>query len=544
MREKYLPETENKKAVSIFAQRKLGGLYHHAGATGDQIYDMRNMMPALGGGIKTRRPHRRYVISDDAESGARGLCVHGGHLYMARGTALYRITGVDSVEYIAALTNTDKTFATYGKGLFILPDRVYVDADGQCRPMAIDLADLAVQAEDTCLTADGLDWEAQGLREGDGVRLSCASAPQNDGAYRVASVQGHTLVLDHALPTDGSLTVSVSRWIPPLEYMCVVGNRLVGCARQTVYISEAGNPFNWCAAGHTGNAAPIEISTGGQGDFTGCIGWQGYGLFFKENGIYKLMGSGAYGYYLSETVAQGVADGEARSLCTQGGSVYYKGVDGVYRYDGSYPIRVGDGLGVYTRSTCAGSDGTYYYLAGSGEAEMPCLYTLETEHMAWYAADDSLRIRYMVTMRNKVYALDHRGSVWQLGNDWEPDHTGTSEESLRGKMSASVTLGYESCRLPDRHALSAQRCPTEANRLQKISLLVDATTDDHTRPTLTLRIAYDDEEAWTDIGHFTGPFAHRVLDCPLIPRACEHYRLQWETTGDWTIHRIYRRYEH
>lgn len=545
MKEKYLPTLENKKSVSIFEQRSIGGLCRQDGATGDQVYDMKNMAYAFGGGIKTRPLHRRYVSVESDEEFGHGICVHNGDLYVARGTALYRVVGCDSLARVCSLSNTDKIFVTFGDRLFILPDRVYVDADNVVRPLDVSVTGVEVQADESgSLVSSTVDWATQGICEGDGITLSCASAPKNDGAYRVASVQGQTLVLDRPLAVTGTVTVSVNRCLPPVSYLCVTGNRLMGCAGHTVYISEAGNPFNWCAVADLGSSAPVDIQTGGQGEFTGCTCWQGYGLFLKEDRIYKLMGSGAYGYYLSETAAPGVAAGEAKTLSVQGGALYYKGVSGVYRYEGSYPVSIGDALGENIQYACAAGDHAYYYMAGLGEAGMPCLYTFDTQREAWYAADDSLYIRFMVNRGGKIYALNNFGEVWQLGNDWEPTHTGTSEEEVRGPLWASVTFGYESCRLPERHTLSEGRCPTESQRLQKVTLLADALMGMSGIPTMTVWIAYDDEEEWREIGHFEGPFSHRLLDCPLIPRTCDHYRLMWETTGDWTVHRVYRTYEH
>lgn len=526
--EKYLPDIDKSGSVSVTETAVAGGLRHPSGATGEQKYHMKNIMPTPGG-IKTRRPHRRYVSVPEIGETGRGLCVHNGCLYMARGTGLYRINGADDVERVCTLANSDKTFVSYGEWLFVWPDRVYVDAAGTCYPVDAAWVDLPVNVDGTSLSAT-VNWQAQGIHVGDRLTIAFRSGSSGGDVYRVTGREGYTLTLDHAPDVSGDQTADVSRWVPPMEHLCTVGDRLMGCAGHTVYISEAGSPFNWRVPADLTSSAPVEIFAGGQGNFTGCTCWQGYGMFFKEDCVCKLMGSGAFGYYLSECIAPGVASDASRSLCVQGDALYYSGVNGVYRYEGSYPVPVDASVGVDPRYACGGGDGTYYYLAGTTEADMPCLYMLDTRQNAWYVADDSLAFRYMATMGHKVYAINGAGEVWQIGNDWEPTHTGVSEEELGGKIHASVTWGYESCRLPT------------CRRLQKISLLADARTDDETPPTLSVKIAYDEEGSWAEIGTFSGPFTHRLLDCPVIPRACDHYRLRVDMVGDCSIYRLYRTY--
>lgn len=530
MIEKYLPDIEKIGSASVDEQRIVGGLCHHTGAAGSQLYDMKNIMPAEGDGIKTRMPHRRYMTALSKEEFGHGLCVHNGQLYMARGTGLYRIDGVNSAVRVCAVSDSDKTFASFGQWLFVLPDRVYVNSIGVSHPMDVSWTELAVTADGQSLTATGVDWLSQGVHVGDCLSISGTTASPSSGVYRVMTLQSHTLVLDRTLPFTGAQTVSVSRWVPPLEHLCTAGDRLMGCAGRTVYVSEAGHPFNWQTVSGQGSSAPSEILAAGQGRFTGCACWQGYGLFFKEDRVYKLMGSGAYGYYLTESVAPGVAADAAGTLCVQGGAMYYNGVDGVYRYEGSYPVHVSVAMGCTLAHACGSCDGRYYYLAGIGEADMPFLYALDTQHDTWYKADDSQLFRFMATMGQKVYALNGAGEVWQIGNDWEPTHMGTSEETLRGKLTSVATWGYEPCRLP------------VTRRLQKVSLLADARTVDETQPTLSVQIAYDEDEEWTEIGSFCGAMTHRLLDCPIIPRACDSYRLRAIMTGDWTLYRMYRSY--
>ncbi len=534
MSDRQLPEAVKKSRTVICEQKTFGGLWHHNGATGEQIYDMANIMPTPGRSLQTRSPHWLYVQGIYSERPGHGLCVHNNELMMARGTRLYRVKGKDWVEIVCTVEDSDKEFVSFGDKLIVLPDGVYYDStkrDGS-HPMSLLFEKAGTILSGTKLIYEGEDLEALGFHVGDGIELTYPAPYTESDTYRITAMKGDTMIVDHSFPIEGLHYVTLTRPMPRMDHMCAVGNRLMGCGDNTVYISEGGNPFNWCAASGLGASAPLKIVTGGQGVFTGCTCWQGYGVFFKEDRVYKLVGSSAGSYHLADTAAPGVAPGAMRTLSNQGGALYYCSSAGVCRYEGSYPEVVGTPLGRRFHNACGAGDGRYYYLTGQDEKGSPVLYIYDTQRDEWFEADDRRIFFNMVTLENRVYGLNLLGEVWRVASDWESAHSGTADSQVVGIPVASVTFGYENCRLP------------EARRLRKISVLADAAAGHGVDiPTMTVRVSYDADGDWEEMGKFEGTCANRLLDFPLCPRPCDFYRLKLEMTGSWQLHKIYREYE-
>ena len=77
-----------------------------------------------------------------------------------------------------------------------------------------------------------------------------------------------------------------------MDYICSFENRIYGCSSSanTIYASALGDPTNFFD--YTGiSTDSYAVAVGSEGEFTGCIGYGGSVLFFKEDAIHRLMGS-------------------------------------------------------------------------------------------------------------------------------------------------------------------------------------------------------------------------------------------------------------
>ena len=184
--------------------------------------------------------------------------------------------------------------------------------------------------------------------------------------------------LDHPVQTTGNRlflnkgycniydTVSVSRDVPDMDFICVNENRMWGCKGDTIYASKLGDPLNWNVFdGLSTDSWTAE--TGTPGNFTGCCSYQGYPTFFKENAVFKVMGDEPGNFILRKVNIQGVKNGSAYSIVEIRSHLYYLSRVGVMQWNGGdYPQIISGALGGepgQIMNANAGTDGLRYYLS-------------------------------------------------------------------------------------------------------------------------------------------------------------------------------------
>lgn len=202
---------------------------------------------------------------------------------------------------------------------------------------------------------------------GDAVKIvGCTVKPENNLSIAIIrDIENYKLIFDDSLFTACTETgnVVVSRDVPALEYICEDSNRLWGVVGNTIYASALGDPFNF----YYYDLLSIDsyaIAVGTEGDFTGCIGFGGGVLFFKENCVHKIIGSYPAAYSLYTYTINGVQPGSSKSLVKINETLYYKGTQGVYVYSGGTPTLISDNLGIKKfTGAVAGTDGSRYYIS-------------------------------------------------------------------------------------------------------------------------------------------------------------------------------------
>lgn len=76
-------------------------------------------------------------------------------------------------------------------------------------------------------------------------------------------------------------TLTISRDVPDMDFICENENRLWGCKEDTIYSSKLGDPFNWNVFDGLSTDS-YAVNVGSAGDFTACCSYLGYPVFFKE----------------------------------------------------------------------------------------------------------------------------------------------------------------------------------------------------------------------------------------------------------------------
>ena len=147
-------------------------------------------------------------------------------------------------------------------------------------------------------------------------------------------------------------TVHCDMTIPSMDYVCESNNRLWGC-KYGIVNNEPINEIYACKLGDFRNwrnfmglsTDSYTVSLGSDGEFTGCVNYLGYPIFFKEGCIHKIYGTTPANYQVQNTIARGVQKGSWRSLCIIDEKLYYKSTVDICVYDGSLPAKISDALG-------------------------------------------------------------------------------------------------------------------------------------------------------------------------------------------------------
>lgn len=368
----------------------------------------------------------------------------------------------------------------------------------------------------------------------------------------VASGMTGTPLVFADIPTDYvEGRIVVTRKVPDLIYVCTNDNRVWGTDGVSIFASKPGDPFNWNAFdGLSTDSWSSEVSE--PGPFTGCISYQGYPTFFKENYVYKIQGDKPSNYSFSAQQRWGVLPTAARSMCVVGETLFYVSRVGICAYTGGAPSIISDPLGPiglpddYSKAYAAGTDGLRYYLVIQ-QPVSPVLYAYDTRYGTWHIEDhpftssDTFRYRGVDSFflyRGTMYAL---AQVWASGTSpiicfgQDPQiyapagYSGESWTTWDGPVEWWVEMAdavnfYETTRTGSENKKGLLR-------LQVRAALAEDTI-------VKVSVSYDDG-SYHEIGQMKGTSGKKKsYNLPTILRRCDHYRLKIEGTGDCEIYSI------
>ena len=510
-----------------------GGLAGAGEVGADTLQAMANLVPCGYPALTTGNARLQYLAAPTTGA-AHGLTLHRGKVVLAQGTGLFVSSGAGACTRLGNVTDTDKRFASFGDLLFILPDGlVYNAADGSLRKFGLDTGNMEnVSIDNVYLTVPTAGLQTKGFRVGDCIRLDIQGDIKSavlNGYYRISALTESYLCVEGGFPERGTFTARVRRVMPDLEGLCAMGDRLYGFAGQSVYACEAGNPWNWYwADAASPETAPFSLHTAGGSDFTACTVWQGYPIFFRADGISRLMGRAhvaggflaATGVTLSEQSAPGIPAWQAATLCGLDGALYYCSGSDVYRYAGAAPARVCDGLPAGLRGICAGTDGRGLYLSATESNGTRRLF-LYCPGLGWYRLDP-------VSVTAALFCPDGTGAgqgdfclLQRLdGYLFLTRSSGTAATS--GFMAATVPTPEATAEFGDETALLP-----DGGRLLAVHLRACGRIGS----SLKLYVRYDGESSWQLLGSVAGSGREELIRSPVPPRPCRWFRFRLNFSG-------------
>jgi len=301
---------------------------------------------------------------------------------------------------------------------------------------------------------------------------------------------------------SNSIMIEPERVMP--EFITECNNRLWGCSEDghEIYATALGSWNRWQAFEGIATDS-YAVTIGSDGKFTGSVTYNGNPIFFKENSMIKVTVSATGAHQVKEIACPGVQNGSHNSICIINGVLYYKGVEGVYAYDGSLPVLISSSLGeVRYFDASAGTILDRYYISmkdGNGKAH---LFVYDTSSGMW-AKEDNTDVMMFCRSKDDLYYIDRADNKLKSVRGTLPYEGGAEEDSFDW-FAESGNIGFH---LPDKKYLS---------KLQ-MRLSMDIGTN------ASVFVQYDSSGNWEHICNLSGT-GTRSFTIPIIPRRCDHFK--------------------
>ena len=342
-------------------------------------------------------------------------------LITVKGTKVY----YDGTQVTGSVTEGEKQFAIVNTKCVIWPDKKYLDLT------ALTLKDLAASAtaSGATFTTSSMTVSGQSLTSkfnvGDCVEISgCTAAPANNKSVVIQALTNTVLTVSSGAfeAATETASITISRKIPDMDFICESENRLWGCsnADRTIYASALGDPCNFYT--YEGVATDsYAVAVGSEGDFTGCCRLSSAVLFWKETVLHKMLGSYPAEYSMSTFNIEGLRAGCHKSMQVINNVLFYVGLRGVFAFTGGTPSLISSNFGSKELADAVGgNDGDTYFLCAHDGSESH-LYLYETTHNIWVLEDD-LDVVDFARIGKDLYFLDSSGNIYLHDNgEDDPD---------------------------------------------------------------------------------------------------------------------------
>lgn len=353
------------------------------------------------------------------------------------------------------------------------------------------------------------------LKTGDAVEISGCSIEENNVTFVISDIKGDTLYAASDIFAEGTsdTDVIIKRRVPQLDFVCEKDNRLYGVvnADKTIYVSALGDPTNMYVYEGVSTDS-FAVAVGGEGDFTGCCKYGEGVILFKEDKLYKLVGSYPAEFALYSFDVDGLQKGAHKSMAIINEVLYYKGKNGIYAYTGGVPTLISSNLGEHVFvNAVAGTDGTSYYVSMT-EGNRNYLTSFDPHLGLWVLEDNARCIDFARTPKGLFCATDG-GEVYLMnassdasGLEWEVQFVPTYETIAGKKVYSRLLLR---CEIP--------------------------------RGSYVIIEVRSDGGEWREVGKILG-MHNNVIPVRLPIARCDKFELRLRGKGEFTLLDILREY--
>lgn len=517
-----LPIMAYSDGIRKYKTTEFGGYNHNRYAGDGEIWDMENMSSDYYPLLAPRKA--RWCITTLTKP--NGLYARDG-LYWVDGTGFYA-GGMKK----GTVSDSKKQFASLGAYIVILPDKAWyntstgqfgnIEASWTGAGKIQDGTYAGESAEANTIYAEGAEWDSL-FNIGDAVTISGAEKHfENNKTIIIREIDGdylrfyeNSFVIDEGGDQEASLTIS--RTMPELDFICENENRLWGCKGDTIYASKLGDIFNWNVFDGVATDS-YAVAVGSAGDFTACCGYLGYPCFFKEEHIYKVYGSKPSDFQVMGSASLGVEAGSGQSCAIAGETLFYLSRAGIVAYSGGIPQNISSPFGTERyRNAVAGGDGTKYYISMEDTAGICQLFVFDTKTKLWHREDEKKIVGF--AWDKELYFLDSTGKLWLWGNARSVPEGAVSE----GAFESYAEFGDFVEKDPNKKGTS---------KLQlRIELEAGAEAN--------VYIQFDSDGVWRKVRTLTAD-VKKSYYLPIIPRRSDHFRIKIVGKGMWRLYSLVR----
>ena len=375
-----------------------------------------------------------------------------------------------------------------------------------------------------------VDGIADNFRRNDGVTISGFNNDSLNGSFTLYGASGSEdwILISGTLDSDdGTGTVTITRSVPDLDFVCEWENRLWGCKSGTneIYASALGDPKNWNQFAGISTDSYV-VNVGSPGNWTGCCVYNGHPMFFKENIIYVIYGTQPSNFQISTIVCRGVEAGSEQSLCNVYGTLYYKSPFDICAFNGGYPQTVSYELGhVKYKNGVFGANGKKLYVTMQDSDNAYHTFTYDTEYGIWCKEDD-FPAQYYAAYGDDLFAIAEDTSLltaydylWSMNGD---NKYLNNSGRLEGDFDWYAETGDIELITPDHEYVS------------KIQLRIEL---GDVNDSLRVSVKYDTDPEWVE-KYSIQKVNKRNIFIPIIPQRCQRMRIRIEGTGEakiWTL---------
>lgn len=424
---------------------------------------------------------------------------------------------------VGTVTEGEKQIVSVNSKILVFPDKVYYDTNSET--FGAMEASVSAEAEKVTWTEETLKLETeQDLTKlfsvGQAVKLSGSSNEKNNQTLVLRGVSKDTLTFStdsFAGSTDTEKnTVTVAREVPDFACVCESANRLWGAEGNTIWASALGDPLTFYNyEGLSTDAYAVAVGT--DGAFTGCTAYSSNVLFFKEHVLHKVLGSMPSEYRVYDYTVPGVQAGSHKSMVVVNEILYYKGVDGVYAYNGSTPSLISANFGLKRfQKAAAGTDGGHYYISmEDAESGAWGLFVYDTAAGIWLREDETHAVdfarqdtvlHFLNAGDGGVYAMD-QSDEWEGRFPWMAEFT-PMDDTIYGKR------GYSKLWL---------KCELAPGAWLKAEIS-------------------EDGAPWHDAGIWSDSTRGTVI-APIFPTRCDTFRLRLSGMGRCVVKNMVREFD-
>lgn len=308
--------------------------------------------------------------------------------------------------------------------------------------------------------------------------------------------------------------ITIEKRIPDFSHICTYGNRMWGVENNSIRCSLLGDCTVWedFSADAFGtlpsSCFSLEVDSGGE--FTAICEYNGNIVAFKENCIHKIYGNQPENYTLHTQSVKGVEKGAHNTLININGILYYKGIDGFYKYSGGVPVCISQKIDNSYKAICSATDGNNYYTIVERDGKKEIL-TYDTTHEIWHtmSAEDAHMLLYF---ENSI-ALINKHSIKKLG--------------LQAKDNTKWKFEFEF----DENTFCKKRY---------MRLLFDYALRKNGYFKITA--IYDDNHVlnFTSGDYIVSPNGESIINLPFVK--CKKINIIFEGSGDFTLKKLTREY--